>query len=79
MLRTVRFLFINIVGGLLVLLGLVFIIIPGPSLLLLIPGLFILSYEYDVAKDWLKKCQNLLSVSARWLDAKIAMWKGRKH
>ena len=79
MLRTVRFLFIHIVGGLLVLMGLVFIIVPGPSLLLLIPGLFILSYEYDIAKDWLKKCQKLLSVSASWLDSKVALWKGRKH
>ena len=62
---------ITIVGGLLVLLGAIFIIIPGPSLLLLIPGFYLLSLEYDGAKIWLKRCQNLLSKSAKWLDSVI--------
>lgn len=69
--RLFRFLFIHLVGGGLVLLGLIFVIVPGPSLLLLIPGLFILSFEYEQAKVWLKKCQRLLSVSAQWFDRQI--------
>lgn len=61
-------LLITAVGGLLVALGAIFIIIPGPSLLLLIPGFYLLSLEYDGAKIWLKRCQSLLSKTARWFD-----------
>lgn len=75
--NAIRFLFIHLIGGGLVLLGLVFIIIPGPSLLLLIPGLFILSYEYAIAKVWLRKCQKLLSMSARWMDDQIRSYRHR--
>lgn len=60
---------ITVVGGLLVLLGAVFIIIPGPSLLLLIPGFYLLSLEYDGAKIWLSRCQKLFTKTARWLDS----------
>lgn len=62
---------ITIVGGFLVLLGAIFIIIPGPSLLLLIPGFYILSFEYEGAKVWLKRCQALLTKTARWIDSVI--------
>lgn len=68
-------LIITIVGGFLVLLGLIFVIIPGPSLLLLIPGLYILSFEYPTAKVYLKRCQVMLSKSARWLDKTISNWR----
>jgi hypothetical protein len=63
--------FISVVGGLLILLGLVFIIVPGPSMLLIIPGLFILSYEYPLAKVWLRKCMKLLRRTAQWIDRKL--------
>ena len=59
---------ISVAGGLLVLLGLIFVIIPGPSLLLIIPGLVILSFEYPIAKVWLKKCMRTLRGSAQWVD-----------
>jgi uncharacterized protein (TIGR02611 family) len=62
---------ISIVGSLLVLLGLVFIIVPGPSMLLIILGLFILSYEYPAAKLHLRKCMRLVRRSAQWLDQKL--------
>lgn len=68
-------LIITLVGGFLVLLGMIFIIIPGPSLLLLIPGLYILSFEYPAARVWLKRCQKMLSKSARWLDSKLSRRK----
>lgn len=63
---------ITLVGGFLVLLGLIFFIIPGPSVLFLIPGLYLLSLEYDAAKVWLRRAQKMLRNSARWLDRKIA-------
>ena len=69
---------ITVVGGFLVLLGAIFIIVPGPSLLLLIPGFYILSFEYDGAKVWLKRCQDLLKKSARWLDSMISKHKMKR-
>ena len=63
--------FITLVGGLLVLLGLIFLIVPGPSLILLIPGFYLLSLEYPAAEVWLRRCQKLLSKSARYLDKAI--------
>ena len=62
---------VSILGGFLVLLGAIFIIVPGPSLMLLIPGFYLLSLEYDWAKVWLKRCQALLTKSAQWLDRQI--------
>ncbi|MUH73360.1 tellurium resistance protein TerC [Psychrosphaera haliotis] len=70
-------LFIHLVGGSLVLMGLIFIVVPGPSLLLLIPGLYILSFEYEIARVWLKKCQLMLKKSANWIDSKIRARKYR--
>ncbi len=62
---------VSVLGGLLVMLGVIFIVIPGPSLLLLIPGFYLLSLEYDWAKIWLKKCQRLLSKMARYVDSML--------
>ncbi len=76
MLKPIR----TVIGGFLVLLGLIFVIVPGPSLLLLIPGLYLLSFDYPEAKVWLRKCQRLLSKSARWLDQQIRRRKyARKY
>ncbi|WP_395341726.1 PGPGW domain-containing protein [Ningiella sp. W23] len=58
-------------GASLVGLGALFILIPGPSLIFLIPGLMLLSFDYPLARSWLKKCQKFASQSARWLDSKI--------
>lgn len=62
--KTIR----TIVGGSLVALGLIFIIVPGPSLILLIPGLFLLSYDYVWAKASLRKCQRLIRQAASKID-----------
>lgn len=62
----------TLVGGLLTALGLIFVIIPGPSLLLIIPGLLLLSYDYPKAKKWLKVAQKALTKSARFVDKRLA-------
>ncbi|MDT0583658.1 MULTISPECIES: PGPGW domain-containing protein [Alteromonadaceae] len=67
----------TVVGAGLVALGLIFVIIPGPSLLLIIPGLYLLSYDYAWAKVWLRKCQSLMKKAATKLDAFIAKRKVR--
>lgn len=58
----------TVTGGVLVFLGLIFVIVPGPSLLLLIPGLYLLSKDYPIAERWLKRCQKLLKNMAVSLD-----------
>lgn len=52
-------------------LGVIFLIVPGPSLLFFIPGLWLLSYEYTWAKPWLRKCMTIMKRSAQWLDKQI--------
>jgi hypothetical protein len=66
---------ISIVGGSLVLLGLIFIIVPGPSLIFIIPGLVILSFEYPLAKMWLRKCMRQARRAAQWIDRKMLQRK----
>jgi hypothetical protein len=67
----------TLIGGGLVALGLIFVIIPGPSLLLIVPGLFLLSYDYVWAKVWLRKCQSLMKKAAVKLDGFFAKRKMR--
>lgn len=55
------------VGSILSLIGIVFAILPG-SILFLIGGLMLLSYDIPLARTWLKKCQNGMSVGAKKLD-----------
>ncbi|KXI30533.1 tellurium resistance protein TerC [Paraglaciecola hydrolytica] len=55
-------------GGLFALVGIVFFIIPG-SMLVLILGLMMLSYDLPKARTALRYCQNAMSKSARKLDA----------
>lgn len=61
--KTVR----TITGTSLVVVGVIFTIIPG-SILLVIAGLFLLSYDYALARRWLKVCQDVFSQGARKLD-----------
>ncbi|MEP4892078.1 MAG: tellurium resistance protein TerC [Aliiglaciecola sp.] len=54
-------------GALLSAVGIVFAILPG-SILFLISGLVLLSYDIPFARKCLQKCQNSLAVNARRLD-----------
>ena len=68
---------VTISGCLFALIGLIFMIVPGPGLPFILLGLVILSFEYPLAKVWLKKCQRLMRKSAKWLDAQILKRKYR--
>ncbi len=59
-------------GALCMLLGLVFVIIPGPSLIFFIAGLFCLSFYYPKARDYLTMCQKALTKSCVYIDKKLA-------
>jgi hypothetical protein len=54
-------------GALLAMFGIVFFVLPG-SILVLLLGLFMLSYDVPKARVWLRACQNVMSKSARKLD-----------
>lgn len=54
-------------GVLGVLVGTVFAILPG-SILFLLGGLVLLSVDFPVARKWLKKCQDGMSIGAKKLD-----------
>lgn len=56
--------------------GIVFAILPG-SILFVIGGLMLLSIDYPGARKWLKKCQNVMSQSARALDRALLRRKYR--
>ncbi|URQ88563.1 hypothetical protein J8Z28_18110 [Pseudoalteromonas sp. SCSIO 43088] len=59
-------------GALCMLLGLVFVIIPGPSLIFFIAGLFCLSFYYPKARDYLTLSQKALTKSCAYIDKKLA-------
>ena len=66
------------VGGFILFVAAIFVILPGPALVLAPIGLAILSLEYDWAKSYLRKCQSLLSSASRRLDHWIAEWKYKR-
>lgn len=78
MLRKVKKNLLIALGFILVFIGALFVVLPGPAFLFLPFGLAILSLEYDWAKDWLRKVQRMMSVSARKLDSWIARWRFRR-
>lgn len=57
-------------GTILAIFGIVFFILPG-SILVLLVGLVILSYDLPKARSWLRMCQTGMSNSARKLDKLI--------
>lgn len=63
-------------GGILVAAGVIFFILPG-SILFLLLGLFILSYDVPRARHWLRKCQDNMAMGARKLDRFILNRKMR--
>lgn len=54
-------------GSVLVAIGVVFFILPG-SILFLVAGLFMLSFDVPLARQWLERCQKGMARSARVLD-----------
>ncbi len=54
-------------GAVLAGVGIVFFILPG-SILFLVAGLLVLSYDFPIARRWLGHCQKAMSKGARTLD-----------
>lgn len=70
--RHLKKILVLIIGGTILLLGIVFIVLPGPALLLIPLGLGILAIEFSWAKRFLKKAQNVAGSfsSRKWRSAK---------
>jgi len=68
---------VTIIGFAIVLIGLVFIVLPGPAVLIIPLGLALLATEYPAAEKWLRKFQRYLSRSAAWADSRWRAFKNR--
>ncbi|BCO19363.1 tellurium resistance protein TerC [Alteromonas sp. McT4-15] len=70
--RTIRL----TLGALLLVSGIVLTLLPG-SILLVISGLVLLSYDWPRARTWLKYSQRTMTTGARKLDRFLLMRKLR--
>ena len=70
---------ITLVGGLLLLLGIIMIALPGPAILIIPLALSILALEYSWAKHYLKISQKMLSQGARRMDQLVRRFKSRNN
>lgn len=75
--KQLKYWFINIIGGFLVVIGTIFILLPGPAFLFLPIGLAFLSVEHVWARIWLKRCQRFMRQSAVKLDRLISQLKNK--
>lgn len=62
---------ISILGGIILFIGIAFLVLPGPAILFIPAGLAMLSFEYPAAKRWLRKYQRYSSKAANKMDNAI--------
>ncbi len=73
--KEIRKLVVSLIGGILLLVGILMIILPGPALIIIPLALVILNTQYpEKARIYIRKFQRLLSKAAHWLDKKIKQW-----
>jgi uncharacterized protein (TIGR02611 family) len=70
-LNIIRKLAVTVFGGLLLIIGVVLIVLPGPAIIVIPAALAILSLEYPLARTALRKFQRYSSQMARKLDRKL--------
>ncbi|WDE04915.1 PGPGW domain-containing protein [Thalassomonas viridans] len=68
---------ITLAGFFCLLIGAVFILLPGPAVVFIPAGLALLSLEYPLAKTWLRKSQRWLAAGARETDRVFLALKRR--
>ena len=74
--KNIRKIFIGIVGGTVLLIGIVMIFLPGPAFLIIPAGLAILATEFIWAERWLKRAQGAISDFKARRAAKKAARRG---
>lgn len=73
--ETIKIKAITVIGIFLLLIGLAFIILPGPAIVFIPLGLALMSFEYPIAKKWLRKYQRYSSKAAQQMDRAVAKYK----
>ncbi|WP_199611827.1 PGPGW domain-containing protein [Flocculibacter collagenilyticus] len=73
MLHTVKRYSLLLAGVVLVAIGLIFVIIPGPSLIFIVLGLTCLSLFSPKCRSLLKYAQTLSKKSAVWIDRQLLL------
>ena len=73
MLTKVKSKLTSLIGLIFLLIGIFFIVLPGPAIIFLPLGLALLSLEYPWAKVWLRKTQRWLKARAVRTD-KFFVW-----
>ena len=68
---------LTVLGFLSLLIGVAFILLPGPAVIFIPLGLALLSLEFDWAKVWLKKSQRYFRQAAVKADQTL-LWLKRK-
>lgn len=76
--KQIKYWLINFIGGSLVVIGAIFILLPGPAFLFLPIGLAILSLEHVWSKVWLRRCQRWMRSGAVKFDALMTKLFKRK-
>ena len=66
--ETLKKIIVSVIGFILLFIGIIFIILPGPAVLFIPAGLALLSTQYDWAKVWLKKSQCYFRQAANKAD-----------
>ncbi|MCG7544072.1 Putative transmembrane protein (PGPGW) (plasmid) [Pseudoalteromonas sp. THAF3] len=62
----------NLAAALCFVLGVVFAVVPGPSVIFFLIGLTLLAVHYPGARKYLRYCQSTLSKGCQLLDRKLA-------
>ena len=66
---------VTVVGGIILLLGILMVILPGPAIIIIPLALYILNTQHpDKVRIYVKKFQRGLSAFAEWLDSKLRSW-----
>ncbi len=63
--------FYNTLGAFLCLLALVFVVVPGPSIIFLLGALLCFSIHNPGARKYLKRCQIMLKSTCEALDKRL--------
>ncbi|WP_082669116.1 PGPGW domain-containing protein [Pseudoalteromonas rubra] len=64
-------LLLNVLAVVCALLALLFVVVPGPSIVFLLAGLLCLSFNYSWARDYLKKAQVGFKAMCVQLDKRL--------
>ena len=66
---------VSIIGSLLLIIGILMIILPGPALIIIPVALLILNAQHpEKVRKYARKFQRGLSKAATWLDRKLKEW-----